>query len=219
MSNRAANDSTFPAFFRLLIVWVLLALYTGMVAYMTYRVVGYAELNDDDARKKERSDKDADGKLTMKEFHAGITTIAATVGGLISALVVATLAITKPGYKPMLFRTAADDGSGDDSKERTRLENVTAAYLFVWLATGLTALVVGTLIYPDASKTLAGIGSGWLGLATAAGFAYFGLKLPDTSLMRAAGPRAGGPSAAGPVRIVLTVDVDGAAVVEPPDHA
>lgn len=34
----------------------------------------------------------------------------------------------------------------------------------------------GGLMYPDASKTLANLGTTWLGIAVAAGYAYFGIK-------------------------------------------
>lgn len=50
------------------------------------------------------------------------------------------------------------------------------AYLLVWLFTGLSALVVGVMIRPDVNTTLSDIGTTWLGLAVASGFAYFGVQ-------------------------------------------
>jgi hypothetical protein len=37
-------------------------------------------------------------------------------------------------------------------------------------------LIVGLMTYPDASQTLAILGTTWLGIAVAAGFAHLGIK-------------------------------------------
>jgi hypothetical protein len=37
-------------------------------------------------------------------------------------------------------------------------------------------LIVGLMMYPDASQTLANLGTTWLGIAVSAGYAYFGIK-------------------------------------------
>jgi hypothetical protein len=44
------------------------------------------------------------------------------------------------------------------------------------LVTGLTALIVGVMIFPDSNATLGEIGTTWLGLAVASGYAYFGIS-------------------------------------------
>jgi hypothetical protein len=44
------------------------------------------------------------------------------------------------------------------------------------LATGLIALIVGVIVFPDSNSTLREIGTTWLGLAVASGYAYFGIS-------------------------------------------
>jgi len=46
----------------------------------------------------------------------------------------------------------------------------------VRVGTGFAALLVGVMLYPDSSATLSEIGTTWLGLAVASGYAYFGLN-------------------------------------------
>jgi hypothetical protein len=46
----------------------------------------------------------------------------------------------------------------------------------VWVALGVSAYVVGAMWYPDALKPLTDLGQSWLGLAVAAGYAYFGIN-------------------------------------------
>jgi hypothetical protein len=70
------------------------------------------------------------------------------------------------------MRSTADE-NGTPNEWVTRLA---IAYLVIWLATGLLALVVGTMLYPNVNQTLNDIGTTWLGLAVASGYAYFGIK-------------------------------------------
>lgn len=106
------------------------------------------------------------------EFSAGVTYVVTTIGGLVSALVVAKLALTKPGETPTLTRMV--EGV---SLLRIRLSKFLAiGYLVAWLAVGLAALIVGVMVFPGSSSTLSDIGTTWLGLAVAAGYAYFGLN-------------------------------------------
>lgn len=69
----------------------------------------------------------------------------------------------------------------EDVSERVRkASNVIAAlYLLVWALTGFAALVVGVVLYPNAIPTVSDLGTVWLGLAVAAGYAYFGLTPPE----------------------------------------
>jgi hypothetical protein len=46
----------------------------------------------------------------------------------------------------------------------------------VWVFNGLVALIIGVMLFPNANQTLSDAGTTWLGLAVAAGYAYFGIK-------------------------------------------
>jgi hypothetical protein len=49
-------------------------------------------------------------------------------------------------------------------------------YLGIWLLTGLAAFIVGVLFYPSVNENLSDLGTTWLRLAVAAGYAYFAIK-------------------------------------------
>ena len=100
---------------------------------------------------------------------SGTTFVVTTVGGLVSAMVVAALAATKPGDSPSAIWT-------DNQNPRANL--VTNIYLGIWVLVGLMALVVGVMLHPGANQTLSDAGTTWLGLSVAAGYAYFGIKPP-----------------------------------------
>lgn len=104
-------------------------------------------------------------------FSDGLIYVVTTVGGLVSALVIAQLSVTEPGSAPSIggFEPSSSVGI-------LTTNTVIALYLLGWIATGLTALIVGVMLYPDASSTLSDIGTTWLGLAVSAAYAYFGIK-------------------------------------------
>jgi hypothetical protein len=106
------------------------------------------------------------------DFSSGLVYVATTIGGLVSALVIAKLAITKPGKNPGVMRGAVN-ADGEPVEWVTRLS---IAYLVIWLLVGLLALVVGMMLYPNVNQTLNDIGMTWLGLAVASGYAYFNIK-------------------------------------------
>lgn len=119
--------------------------------------------------------KDENGRALAKEklqFTPGVINIVTMIGGLVSALVVAKLAVTKPGESPALMPLQADAGD----MARSLSTWLTGAYLVVWLVIGLTALIVGVMVFPDSNATLGEIGTTWLGLAVASGYAYFGIN-------------------------------------------
>ena len=91
----------------------------------------------------------------------------ALIGGLVSALVIAVLALTKPGETPS---ASIGFDSGTHPRADLVITIITITYLVVWLSTGLAAFVVG-LKNPTAVKQLTTLGQGWLGLAVAAGYA------------------------------------------------
>lgn len=108
------------------------------------------------------------------DYGEGFRYVLTTVGGLVSALVIARLSITVPGAMPA-FRAL------EDVSERVRtVSNIVAAlYLLVWGLTGFAALIFGVMLYPDVIPTVSDLGTVWLGLAVAAGYAYFGLTPPE----------------------------------------
>lgn len=100
-----------------------------------------------------------------------VATILSLVGGLVSALVVAVLGVTKPGERlASVFLKAGDAGDG-------AVTVVTWGYLFVWLACG-TVLLFVWLKTPLPAKSLSAAATSWMGLAVAAAYAYLGLKKP-----------------------------------------
>ena len=117
-----------------------------------------------------------------KLFTIGFANVMTIVGSLVSALVIAELAATKPGETPgarMLpgtpsVTTSSTDGSTSDEPGPLN-KAVIILYFVVWLFTGLAAFVVGWMQYPGVIQPLTDLGQAWLGLAVAAAYAYFGI--------------------------------------------
>jgi hypothetical protein len=149
-------QNKFAVIFGGAITGTLLILYTYAVLYMSVLVYRAGSVRPDRAI----------------EFSSGLVYVATMIGGLVSALVIAKLAITKPGKNPGVMRVTADE-NGTPNEWVTRLA---VAYLVVWLVVGLVALLIGTMLYPNVNQTLNDIGTTWLGLAVASGYAYFGIK-------------------------------------------
>jgi len=103
-------------------------------------------------------------------FNDGMAQALSVIGGLVSALVIAELAISKPGQPPAA-RVLAANASASAVKTVTI---VSVCYVLVWIGAGLTAFLVG-LYHPKALPTLTTHGQAWLGLAVSAAYAYFGL--------------------------------------------
>lgn len=149
-------QNKFAVIFGGAIAGTLLILYTFAVTYMTVLVYRAGQVRADRAI----------------EFSSGLVYVATMIGGLVAALVIAKLAITKPGKNPGVMRATADE-NGTPNEWVTRLA---IAYLVIWLVTGLVALVVGGMLYPEVNQSLNAVGTTWLGLAVASGYAYFGIK-------------------------------------------
>lgn len=107
-----------------------------------------------------------------KDLTDGVVTVLNLVGGLVSALVISQLAITKPSDTPGVG-LLADDAS-DITKNLVKIVAVT--YVAVWVACGFAALIVGFMKYPDAVPQLNAAAKSWLGLAVAAAYSYLGLN-------------------------------------------
>lgn len=99
-----------------------------------------------------------------------VITILSLVGGLVSALVVAVLAITPARANPAVVLLAP---MGPTAEKIVTI--LTGAYLLAWLVCGV-ALLVKWMQVPDATKVLSAAATSWLGLAVAAAYSYFGLK-------------------------------------------
>jgi len=160
---------TFATVFGAVLAIILLALYVGTVFAMIAAVADCEKTNQnaDRAAKAVLIDECVAGKVTQ-----GMEYVVTTVAGLVSALVVSQLAVAQPGESPMA-RLVPQDAS---RFLKIAGNVVPVLYLSVWGLTGLCSLIVGVMIYTDAYKTLADLGTTWLGLAVAAGYAYFGIQ-------------------------------------------
>ena len=108
--------------------------------------------------------------LRPANFNEGMAQALSVIGGLISALVIAELAVTAKGRAP-LTRILSDDAS--TLAVRTTAI-VSTLYILAWIGAGMSAFVVG-LYHPDTLRALTTHGQAWLGLAVSASYAYFGL--------------------------------------------
>lgn len=105
------------------------------------------------------------------DFNEGMAQALSVIGGLVSALVIAELAIAKPGEAPARHTLAKDA-----SALTVRIVGIVSTfYVLVWIGAGLTAFLVG-LYHPKEVPPLTTLGQAWLGLAVSAAYAYFGLK-------------------------------------------
>jgi hypothetical protein len=135
-----------------IIAYILLILYSGIAIYIIIKVI-------------ECSKDQSCGKL---DLHSGLIYVLTTVGGLVSALVVSRMTITNPGSDPSVFRNF-------DGDQPLIVNFIVWSYLIIWTFTGFATLLVGVIIFPDICKTLSEFGTTWLGLAVAAGYAYFNI--------------------------------------------
>jgi len=105
-------------------------------------------------------------------FSPQLASTMAVIGGLVSALVVSELAITKP----LTFPLARSIDPNPGRIPKNVLAIVTACYLIVWALTGVSAFVVGYLQHPGALQQLTDLGQGWFGVAVASVYVYLGIK-------------------------------------------
>lgn len=104
-------------------------------------------------------------------FNDGMAQALAIIGGLVSALVIAELAATKPGEAPAA-RVLSEEAS---ERSKFIFKIVTVIYVLAWMLAGLTAFFIG-LYHPKDLPPLTNLGQAWLGLAVASAYAYFGIK-------------------------------------------
>lgn len=109
------------------------------------------------------------------QLNSGELLALTTIGGLVSALVIAELAISTPGEAPTVHAFGESD-SGLSALVMKAAPSIAAIYMIVWTLVGVVAFVVGVMQYPNKVQPLTDLGQAWLGLAVAAAYAYFGLN-------------------------------------------
>jgi hypothetical protein len=97
------------------------------------------------------------------------------LGGLISAVVIATLGVSEPGKAPIGTVRNLSREYG-----QVALSVITILYIAVWVLLGGYVAYVGVIRFPEASSTLYDMGMAWFGILLGALYAYFGLNLPQT---------------------------------------
>lgn len=117
---------------------------------------------------------DCDLVCQGKHFTDKMAAALMTIGTLVSGVIIAELAITRPTQTPGVRLL-------DSSSSRAAIQGlkiVVYAYLAIWLVCGLTAFLVG-LVKDVVHKPLLDAGNAWLGLALSAGYAFFGITPDD----------------------------------------
>ena len=106
-----------------------------------------------------------------KELNEGLLLILNLVGGLVSALVIAVLAVTTPG-EPIGNVFLEDDPAPPGQKVITI---ISVLYVAVWLICGIV-LVITYIRNPNTVPAVTTAAKSWLGLAVAAAYSYLGVK-------------------------------------------
>lgn len=152
-------SKTFALIFGALLACALLAIYLGSILYMSLTLWQTCQGAVTPC---------APGSIKLND---GFQFVFTTVGGLVAALVVAQLSVTRPGDAPSIGNFKAETDLG-----KRRTEQVVGAYLLAWMLCGFIALVVGVMFYNKVNSTLSDAGTGWLGMAVSAAYAYFGIN-------------------------------------------
>ena len=95
------------------------------------------------------------------------------IGGIVSAVVIANLAVSDPGETPISQVREMAEAYG-----KKLLKAIVWIYIIVWLLIGTGAFYVGVIRCPDTFATLTEIGKAWLGILVGALYAWFGIKKP-----------------------------------------
>ena len=108
----------------------------------------------------------------IKGFETSFSEPILLIGGLVSALVIAVLAITPPKEDPARNFLAADASTAVVRGSQA----VVWCYLAAWFVLGVAAYFYGRIKYPDALPILTSHAKTWFGFAVSAAYAYFGLS-------------------------------------------
>ena len=105
--------------------------------------------------------------------NANAVGVISLIGGIVSAVVIANLAVSDPGETPISQVREMAEAYG-----KRLLKTVVWIYIIVWLLIGTGAFYVGVIRCPDTVATLTEIGKAWLGILVGALYAWFGIKKP-----------------------------------------
>ena len=141
-----------------IIAIVLLIIYSFTLGHMIYKVIGW-DL--------------ADGNLV---FNNNIIWVVNVVGGLVAGVIIANLALSKPGETPVSQVTEISRQYG-----KKLLKTVIWSYIAVWLLIGTAAFLAGVILFPDVNSTLNEMGKYWLGILLGSAYAWFGIKLNQST--------------------------------------
>ncbi|MDQ3799480.1 MAG: hypothetical protein M3384_08525 [Acidobacteriota bacterium] len=117
-----------------------------------------------------------------RNLSPGITTILNLVGGLISALVIAVLAVSDPKELPgrMFIANAGAGGDGrmaiDGSLTEKVVNAIAIAYIVCWVICGLAAVIYGFIQHSETVPPLTAAAKSWLGIAIAAAYAFLKIE-------------------------------------------
>ena len=148
-----------------IIAIILLLIYLLTLGYMILKVFGRDP---------------SDGELV---FNNNIIWVANVVGGLVAGVIIANLALSKPGETPVSQVREISREYG-----QKLMKSVIWIYIAVWLLIGIAAFTVGVILRPEVNDTLNEIGKYWLGILLGSAYAWFGIKLnqpaynPDSSV-------------------------------------
>jgi len=93
------------------------------------------------------------------------------IGGLVAAVIIANLAVSKPGEAPLSQLENISEAYG-----RIFMATVIWIYVIIWLIIGLAAFLVGVIFKPEACETLNELGKTWLGILLGSAYAWFGIN-------------------------------------------
>jgi hypothetical protein len=110
-------------------------------------------------------------QVYTKDLNEGVITVLNLVGGLVSALVVAELAVTEPGKAP-----GASLAIDIPATSKKVVAVIATLYILVWVLCGVASLVIGYLQHPNVVPALTASAKSWLGLAVAAAYSYLGVR-------------------------------------------
>lgn len=133
---------------------ILLLIYFFTMGFMIIKVFSWDQANGD------------------LVFNNNIIWVANVVGGLVAGVIIANLALSKPGETPV-------SQVREMSKEygKNLLKTVIWIYIAVWLLIGTGAFIAGVILRPEVNDTLNEIGKYWLGILLGSAYAWFGIKL------------------------------------------
>lgn len=149
-----ADNSNARAWFGAPIVIILLSLYVYI--FFRYGVMANCETDEPNC-----------------SFTPAMSQAFSWIAGLVSALVIAQLAIAEPGDVPSLLGVRSQTPG---SWQSILQSSISIVCMLVWTSVGLYAFILGLDRNPSLPKELVAYGQSWIGLAISAGYAYLGIS-------------------------------------------